>query len=195
MASPPLGYYTVSLHGRYYQPANLGRLFSGGNQAPVPTALPAGLTESYTGGLVLYNPVGSGVNVALLLAEYALVVAQTNAASIGLAVGQSATAPTGTLTAIAPVPGVVGSSATPEALLYSSAAITLPVVPTLVRNLGVCDTGALTTGPSGAAGLSDLGGSIILPPGGFACFVSTAAGTASSFLGAFTWEEITQGSL
>ena len=186
----PLGYYTVALHGRYYQPTFLGRAFRGGNQAAVATALTAGLPTTYTGGLVLYNPASSGVNLAINQASYAFVVAQTNASMIGLGVGYSASALAGTLTAVASEAGFVNSSpATAQGLLYSSASITLPVAPYLACQLGVVDTGALTTGPNGAAVTVDLGGSIILGPGAYACFLSSAAGTASSFLGAFAWEE------
>lgn len=190
----PPGYLNVALHGKYYQPTFSGRQFSGGNQAVVATALPAGLTASYTGGLVLYNPLASTANLAINNAAFAFILAQTNASVIGLGVGYSGTvAPTGTLTQITPQPGNPGSSATPQGLLYSSAAITLPVVPTLVRLLGVVDTGALTVGTLGASVNNDIGGAIILPPGGYVCFTSTAAGTASSFLGSFTWEEIAAG--
>ena len=161
----PPGYLNVALHGKYYQPTYASRQFSGGNQAVEATALPAGLTASYTGGLVLYNP-RPLLSMPLLAvgAAFAFILAQTNASVIGLGVGYSATvAPTGTLTQITPQPGNPGSSATPQGLLYSSAAITLPVVPTLVRLLGVVDTGALTVGTLGASVNNDIGGAIILP--------------------------------
>ena len=176
--------------GLYYPTAIQGNMYSGGNQAVVATALAAGLPTAHTGGLVLANPAASGVNLVLQRASAAFIVAQTNAAAIGLGVGFSATALAGTLTAVASKNVNPGSSNTASGLLYSSAAITLPVAPYLARLIGSVDTGALTTEVNGSALALDLQGSVILPPGGFACFVSSAAGTASSFFGAFIWVEL-----
>lgn len=193
----PPGYYNVPLHGRYYQPASLGRLFGGGNQAPVVTALPNGLTASYTGGLVLYNPIASTVNISLLQANYAVVVQQTNAVVIGIGTGYSASvAPTGTLTVVTSQPANVGSSATPQGILYSSATITLPTVPYFARIISPLATGALTADQSGGGSNFEAAGQVLLPPGGYAAFISLGgAGTASSFVGHFAWEEIPVGAL
>ena len=178
------------LHGRYYEQAYRKASFGGSTGGIVATALASGLTASYTGGLVLANPYGSSVNLVLQKVGVGFVVAQTNAAVIGLGVGQSATALTGTLTSMNPRSKNIGSSAAPVGQLYSSATITLPVAPTLDTILGPEDTGALTVNGVGPGGTIDLEGSIILPPGAFACLVSTAAGTASSLVAAFAWEEV-----
>jgi len=119
----------------------------------------------------------------------AFVVAQTNAAAIGVAAGQSSTALSGTLTSVAPSSDLIGSGAQPTAQLYSSASITLPVTPVLKRIIGAVDTGALTVGTFGS-GIVDLEGGIILPPGGFATIYSSATGTASSFFGSMAWTEV-----
>jgi hypothetical protein len=177
--------------GQYANAGNgiSGQLFQGGNQAVVATALSAGLPTTYTGGLVLANPPTSTVNVRLQKATAIFIIAQTNVSVIGLGIGFSATALTGTLTAVASLPGNPGSSAVAQGLLYSSASITLPAAPYLTRVIGLAETGAVTTGVA-TGGLSlDLQGSIILPPGGYAVFTSSAAGTASSFIGSFVWVE------
>ena len=189
-----LGYYGVMNHGLLYTPASSARLFSAGNQAVVATALAAGLPTAYTGGLVLYNPLASTVNLSILRASFRFVLPQTNVAVIGLGVAQSGTALTGTLTAVASASNNVGSAATAQGKLYSSASVTLPVAPYLARVLGSVDTVTPTTGLGSLQGESDIAGGIILTPGAYCVFTSSAAGTASSFFGNFVWEEVGAGS-
>lgn len=181
--NPSLGQYASAANG------SSGTLFQGGNQAVVATALSAGLPTTYTGGLVLANPPTSSVNLRIQQVKAFFIIAQTNVSVIGLGVGFSSTPLAGTLTAVASLPGNAGSSSVAQGLLYSSASITLPVAPYLARILGIAETGAVTTGVTNTGMSSDLQGSIILPPGGYAVFTSSAAGTASSFLGSFIWVE------
>jgi|SRR6185503_7880178 len=176
--------------GQYYATAIQGNLYHGGNQAVVATALAAGLVTAHTGGLVLANPIASTVNLVIQRAQASFVVAQTNAAAIGLGIGVSATPLAGTLTAVPSVNANPGSASTAAGKLYSSAAITLPVAPYLAKILGTVNTGAETTEVDSTPIGLDLQGAIVLPPGGFACFTSSAAGTASSFFGSFTWLEV-----
>lgn len=178
------------LHGRYYEQAYRKSSFGGSTGGVVATALAAGLVTAMTGGLVLANPVGNSFNLVLQKVGISFVLAQTNASTIGIMVGQSSTALSGTLTSMTPRCKNIGSNAAPTGLLYSSASITLPVAPTLDTILGTVDTGALTVSTSGVSGTTDLEGSIILPPGAFAAIYSSAAGTASSLIAAFGWEEV-----
>jgi hypothetical protein len=181
-------------NGSYYPAAIGGTLFSGANQAVVATALAAGLPTTYTGGLVLANTITSAVNLIIQRVTAAFTVVQSNAAVIGLGVGYNATTNlSGTLTAVAVQNANPASAATPSGLLYSSASITLPTAPLLARVIGSVDTGAVTTEVNSAQMTLDIGGSIILPPGGYAVFTSSAAGTASSFLGSFEWVELPAG--
>ena len=156
----------------------------------VATALSAGLPTTYTGGLVLVNPPTSTTNLRIQTAKAIFIIAQTNVSVIGLGIGFSATPLAGTLTAVASLPGNNGATpAVAQGLLYSSASITLPAAPYLARVIGIAETGAVTTGVTNNGLSIDLQGSIILPPGGYAVFTSSAAGTASSFLGSFVWVE------
>ena len=189
--NPIAGVNAVAGLGNDYQSAVLERLFSGGNQAAVATALAAGVPTAYTGGLVLANPITSTVRLVLNRVAAAFVVAQTNAAVIGLGLGISASALAGTLTVVPSIQTNLDLTPnTPQGVLYSSASVTLPIAPYLSRLLGAVATGALTVGLGGAPLSLDLQGGIILPPGGFACILSSSAGTASSFLGSFTWSEV-----
>jgi hypothetical protein len=190
---PQSGYKTLTTlqHGRYLFPANQGSLYRGGSQAVVATALSAGVPTAYTGGLVLYNPVASTANLSILEASFAAIVAQTNASMIGLGVAASATALAGTLTAVAIQNSIVGAAVTgAQAKLYSSASITLPVAPAIMRPLTAVGSGAETVALNDGVATFDIGGGIILPPGSYCVFTSTAAGTASSTLFGFAWEEV-----
>jgi len=188
---PQPGYGTVNQQfGPLRYAARRGSLFRGGNQAVVATALQTGLTTASTGGLILYNPLTSTVNLSILEAAFGFIVAQTAAGVIGLAVGSAATAPTGTLTAITPVNALVGSTKTPSGKLYSSATITLPAAPVLAKILTTVDTGAITVAPNGGPAASDVAGAIELTPGSYCLFVSSGASVASSFFGSYLWEEV-----
>jgi hypothetical protein len=181
------------LHGPAYEAAYRGSLFTGGSQAVVATALQTGLTTTATGGLILNNPIGNTKNLVLRSATVGLILAQTNASVIGIGVGYSASvAIAGTLTVIASQPCLVGPGgpAASSGILYSSASVTLQATPVLARILGSVSTGALTVDQETAIGPVDLQGSIVLQPGAFACFTSSAAGTASSMFFSFTWEEV-----
>lgn len=185
----PLGSVTNQQNGKYYWPAKSGNLYHGANQAVVATALTAGLPTTYTGGLVLHNPAASTVRLSILEASFAQILAETNPSQISLAVGISGTALSGTLTAITPQNALAGSTNVAQAKLYSSASVTLPVAPVLVRPLSSVATGAETV-DQGVGSLSDIGGAIVLLPGSYCVFVSSAAGTASANFFGFTWTEV-----
>lgn len=191
---PQTGYGTVNeQHGVLWQAARRGQLYRGGNQAAVATAMTAGLPTTYTGGLVLYNPVTSTASLSIREVAFNFVVAQTAVAVVGLAVAASATPISGTLTAVPIQNALVGSGATPQAKLYSSASITLPVAPVLVATLGTQYTGAVTTIPVDGPNVVTIAGGIELSPGSYCVFTSSATGVANSFIGQFVWEEITPG--
>ena len=174
----------------YYPAALNGNLFLGANQAVVTTALPAGLTATYTGGLTLYNPLTSPHSLSIVQASITQVVGQTNAAAISLGTGFSASVlPSGTLTVVASTNATLNGRVA-SGILYSSTSVTLPVAPTLAVPLFSLETGAITTSPSQAPMVYNTEGRILIPPGGYACFVSSAAGTASSLIFGLVWQEI-----
>lgn len=176
-------------HGRLYVPAYNKALFSGGTQATVvATALQTGLTTAATGGLILYNPLSNNKNLVLEQFGLAFIVAQ-NAGAVGIGVGfSSSVAPSGTLTVV-PSQCAYVNGPTATGVLYSSATVTLPVAPYAAKWLLNTLTGAITVAPNGGPSFFDLAGSIILPPGGYACVVGSAVGVASSLFANFTWTE------
>jgi len=177
------------LHGRYYEGAYRGARFGGAMQAVLATATIAGLSTSITGASVLANPNGSSVNLVIEKFGVGFVVAPAAPLVFGLATGQSTTALSGTLTSLAPKSKKLGSGFQPQGQLYCSAAITLPVAPTVDVVLGQLDQGAVTVSNTNS-GIFDLEGSIILPPGGFAVFWTSAVLAASAHIASWQWEEV-----
>jgi hypothetical protein len=169
-------------HGRYYEPTSRGAMFSGSTSGRDTTI---GLATTYT-GLVLSNPIGSGVNLVLNKVGYAFSVAFAATSVIGLMTGYSPTTDVIHTTPVTPKNQRIGSAAG-IGKLDSAATITTPVLNTV---LGVGLTGAITTNPSGCAGLVDLEGSIILAPGSFCAFYTSTVAGASAANYSIQWEEV-----
>lgn len=176
------------LHGRYYEGAYRKARFGGAMQAVIATATIAGFATTITGVPLLYNPPGSAINVVIETVQIAFVVASANALAYGLATGFSNTAVSGTLTSLGPKSKFIGSTA-PVAGLVASASITLPVAATGDTILGSLSTAAVSV-PNATPGLFDMGGAIILPPGGYCHIWTSAILAASSLLAGFSWEEV-----
>lgn len=174
------------LHGRYYHAAKAGRLMTAANQAGVVTVV--GLHTTYT-GLVLSNPVGSDIDVSLLRVGVGFIVAQpTTGAIVALEAGYL-----GTTDVTHSVPSTtlrncyLGGTA-PVANVDTGA--TLPIAPTLIESFGSVLTEAITGGTVQPAYVFDLGGYLILPPGGFCAIYTTIASGAASMVASLVWEEI-----
>lgn len=172
----------TEIHARYYESSYRGGRFGAANQAAV--AVTAAFATTYT-GLVLFNPNGTTVNLVLEKVGIGNSVAWPAASVLGIMVGQSTTAFAGT-TLLTPKSKLIGSGIAPVGQVASAA--TLPVAPTLDTVLGSIGTLA-TTGYETTLAPYDLGGDIVIRPGGFAAIYSTAALTAAGFF-SFQWEEI-----
>lgn len=172
------------LHGAYYEAAYRRSLFNGAIVSQVTTV---GLATTYT-GLCLSNPVGSQVNLVLNKVGYAFVVAFGAGSAVGIMTGYNSSTNVTHTTPVTPRSQFFGVGGSGVGLLDSSA--TLPTAPTLNTIFGAGLTGAITTTPFGLGGLTDLQGTIILPPGAYAAiYTSTASGAAAGAF-SFTWEEI-----
>jgi hypothetical protein len=179
------------LHGPQYTAAYSGNLFHGSNQAVVATALQTGLTATATGGLILSNPIGNTKNLVIRQVAIGLLVAQTNASIMGLMLAYSpSVAIAGTLTVVASQNALPLSGGTATGVLYSSASVTLQSTPILAKVIGSFGTGAITTQTSSGIGPVDIQGGLIVQPGAACAFYGTGAGTASSLLFSYSWEEV-----
>jgi hypothetical protein len=174
----------AELHGNYYEPTVRKTMFSGSNIAAVTTS--AGFSTAYT-GLCLSNPIGSTVNLVLNKVKYAPIVAQTSALMLGLMTGFSSSTNVSHTTPMVPLSNFVGQ---PAGIGLLDAASTLPIAPTRVKLLDSLLTGAITTSTTGGGNVIDMQGSVVVPPGGFIAFYTSAASVASSLAFGMTWEEI-----
>lgn len=179
------------LHPGLYEATYRRAFFTASMQAVLATATIAGLSVSTTGAPVIYNPIGSGVNVVLSKVGVGFALQPATQVIYGLATGYNAsTAPSGTLTSLTPKSRFVGVGATPLAQVYCSAAITLPTVPTVDVVFGTVGQGAITTSQQGAGGIFEIDGGIVLPPGGYAIIWTHAIMLASSLIASYSWEEV-----
>lgn len=168
-----------NLHGRYYEQVMRGNVYGASNQAA--QAVSVALATTYT-GLCLSNPLGSGKNLVLLSAGYALSVAPAGIASIHLIGSSSPSTNVTHTTAVTPVNMLLGNTGSPVAKVDREATIPTPLY--LMSLMGGFTAGALPDSPNA---LFDIAGQIILAPGGF---VAIGALTAVTGFGSFVWEEV-----
>jgi len=171
------------LHGRYYETTVRKAMYSGANLTGVTTT--AAFATTYT-GMCLSNPIGSTVNLVLTKVTYAPVVAQTAALVMGIMTGYSASVNVTHTTPLVPLSNFVGQPAG-TGLIDSSA--TLPVAPTRLILLGTLTTGAITQTLLNGS-VTDMEGSVVIPPGGYAAIYTSAASVASSLAFGMMWEEV-----
>jgi hypothetical protein len=168
--------------GKYKEAVLQGRCYVVANQAAV--ALTAAMATTWT-GLVVSNPVGSGINVVILRFGYANTVLVPTATVIGLMTGVTPTAAIDA--ALTPrncmVGGVAGLARADNTHDLTGG------VPVLDRVFSTAGTVALTSSPNGVPQDIDLDGSIILPPGAYCATYSFAANTAA-WIFSFMWEEV-----
>lgn len=165
------------LHGRYAETMMRGAVYSAANQAA--QAVSVALSTTYT-GLMLYNPLGSGVILVPLKVKYALSVAPAAIATLGLISGVQTSAPTG-LTALTVRSNQIGNATSGKGLAYSAATIATPV---WHQQMFDGFTAAALPNP---VGVLDLEGMIGILPGGF---LAVGALTAVTGLGSIAWEEL-----
>jgi hypothetical protein len=173
---------TQDAHGRYTEAVKRGNVFIAHNVAA--QAVSVALATTYT-GLVLSNPLGSGKDLYLMAAQFAISVAEVAIATQHLIGGYSATTAVTHTTPLA-APGIqnayLGAGNAPVGKVDSAA--TIPTPGYLLPLRSGFTAGAL--GGPGMGQIADLGGLIIIPPGGF---VAIGALTSVTGFGALVWEE------
>lgn len=166
----------TDLHGKYYEQVVRGNVFGASNAAA--QAVSVALATTYT-GICLSNTSGSGKNLVLLSAAFALSVAPAAIASIHLISGSGTVTHTAALT---PFSMLIGGSAVATAKADSQATIPTPIY--TMSLMGGFTAGALPSSPNV---LVDIAGQIVIAPGGF---VAIGALTAATGFGSFVWEEV-----
>lgn len=169
----------TELHARYAEQMMRGNSFSAAN--PAAQAVSVALATTYT-GLVLYNPVNSGVLLVPTKVKFALSVAPAGIATIGLLAGFLATGGvTAQTTKLTVQSNQIGGSKAASGIALSAATITTP---TWLQQLYDGFTAAALPAPTLPVDLEGLYG--ILPGG----FIGVGALTAVTGLGSIAWEEI-----
>lgn len=174
---------TADGHARYMEAVFRRTVYNGGIVSQTTTV---GLATTYT-GLVLSNPVGSPVNLVLNKCGYAFTVAFAAVAAIGLMTGFNASTNVTHTTPVTPRSQFFNSAGGGVGLLDSAA--TLPTAPT-VNTFFDSATTATAAVPPLPHGIVDMEGSIIIPPGGYVAFFTSAASGAAGGFFSFSWEEV-----
>lgn len=165
--------------GKYVEAASRGKVFHAASQAD--TTWSVALHTTHT-GLVVSNPVGSGYNLAILQASFALCVAPAGVANIGLFGGFLAAGIATHTTPLTVYSAILGG---PGGVAKADAAATLVGTPVWLMQMQNGFTAAALPGVGQT--MIDVDGSIIVPPGGY-CGI--AALTVVHGLGSMSWEEI-----
>ena len=171
---------STAAHGAYNEAVSRGKVFIAANQAAVTTTVANAVT--YT-GLCVSNPAGSEHNLSILKVGWAFSVAPAAIAPVHLAGGyvitNGVTAHTTPLVVYNAKIGAPGAS-----VAYADGASTIVGPVYLQPLIGGFTAATLFAGP---ASLTDMGGIVVVPPGGYV-FISTL--TVSVGFGAMAWEEI-----
>lgn len=164
-------------NGRYGNLAAAGKLFMA--QAIV-TAPVIFSTAAGTGGPLVWNPPGSGVNVSVMAVSLGITVVTTVAAALGLTWNnQQPSAPT-TATAIDGRSNMLVGGAASISTPFRIGTVAVPGASLLpFANL---HTGALTVDSLGTSWI-DIGGAVVVPPGAWVSIAASA--TASTTVGTF----------
>lgn len=174
------GQRVADAHGRYADAARRGNVFVASNTAA--QAVSVALNTTYT-GLCLSNTLGSGKNLELLGVGFALSVAPAAIASLHLIGGYSTTAVVHTT----PIVGLGVRSTLLSATNLTAASVdSAATIPTPTYLLALSHGFTAAALPNHNLPYLDLGGLIVIPPGGFVCI---GALTAVTGFGTFVWEE------
>lgn len=180
MASQDVGFK----HGAYYDAAIDGRLF---HAATAATGVAPGTAIGTTGAFTLYNPQGSGVYAAIMIASMGYVSGTLGAGSVWHLVNSDTqqTAPTGT--AITEIAGAAGGAG-PACIALTTATI---VAPSIVRPMCSLQASLASTAVAPWQAIDRVDGSIVLRPGqAYTLHATAAAGTSPLVVFGVTWEEI-----
>jgi hypothetical protein len=172
---------TGSLYGTYYEGVYSGSAGFGGNTAGVTTS--AGLATTYV-GCCLSNPAASGKNLVVNRVSGSLIVDPATITTIFLAVGWVFAGLTAHTTPLTPLNAKIGTLATGLVGNLDSAC-TLVGTPAYRGTLGQSTSAILA--PSFNV---DIGGGVVIPPGGWCATATNIAGPASGFMGFFEWLEV-----
>ena len=183
------------LHGKHYKGAKLGRIFSQA-ATPLGLAVPIYTATAIAGGMPLWNPPDSAVNVALIHADFGYGSGVAVYGSIGLMWRKLRSIATGELmTALAnttPINGLLGAGNASKTLSSNAGTctVTAGVAADWIRTLASINLEAQTTTAHGTLTPHyDFDGTVVVPPGNLVYFAATLASVAL-YATSVVWEEV-----
>jgi hypothetical protein len=181
-----LGEYTdvlvTEFLARYYQLNYRGQVFFAANTAAQALSVASG---TYT-GLVVANPAGSGKNLVMLDAQFALSLLQTGFSAIVLGTAPTVALTTGSSTGPSGTSCLVGSGSASVAKVGASC--TFGAAPTIMRALAGAQWVTTGTTSNVQAVKDEIAGLVIVAPGQAFCI--EAVTTAVTGLASMTWAEV-----
>lgn len=174
----------------YYTLLKAGKLFAAATSAANPTAFTGGAAGTPLIGI--YNPLNSGVDLVLLEAVIGVRTTGTAAATTAFAhfgAAQGSTAPTGTATAPRQLYSMASSGSAAVAMLNT--ANTAALASNMLRpSISIGNTPATTAVLNIGLLRDEIKGEIIIAPGSYYAFGSSATLTAASIDVSVIWAEI-----
>lgn len=171
------------LHGRYYEQASRGNLFTAHAIVTAPVIY---TTAAGTGGPLLWN--GSSTHRASIIAVgWGVSTVTTAAAILGLTGGTGQTTAPSSTTAVDSVKNCYLGGQAPAISAYRVG--TVAAAGNFFHPLGDLNTGALTTRP-GSMNWIDIGGMFVVPQYGWISIAGSATATTTVGNFAIVWEEI-----
>jgi hypothetical protein len=169
---------------RQFQQAGNGNIFAA---YAIDTSPVIWTTAAGTGGPLLWNSPGSGVNAYLIAVSFGVTVADTVAGSIGITGNTGQTVAPGTTTAIDSVANTYVGGPAPKCNTYRVG--TPGAAGNFFFPIGMVLTGAITT-QAMADNWVDLGAAIVVPPGAWASIAAAATLTSAVMQVGLLWAEV-----
>ena len=199
------GTIVSELHGRYYEQNYRGNMYTGGvialtaiNNATYTLATTGATATPLVG---LYNPSTSNVNCVILLATLGITITAATSTGGGPYVWVFSLGNSAVSTGSAPINCKTLLASGSQAKVFGAAALTgMTGTLAALRGSGLAggsaggysqvDTAVGFSPALGGTALEDIGGSIIVPPGGVLSLTATTTPAAHSAVSGLVWEEV-----
>lgn len=174
------------LHGKLYTLSKRNKVYTA--QTAV-TGVAPGTSIGTTGAFALYNPAGSGIDLAILKVFMGYISGTLGAGTVFLCLNNNPVAAAVTGTAITEIPGLATGTAGVGVALTTA---TMPATSTPVLPLFNLTAALASTAVAPYVVTADLDGAIIIPPGCSASLQAVAAGGSTPLVAfGMVWEEVT----
>ena len=189
------------LHGRYYEQASRGNVYSIGCQLTALSAATILLTASAQPIVGVWNPTTSNVNLVILQAALTSEINATTSVAVGAYVWASSIGNTALTAGLNPYNRKTMATVGWERKAFSLS--TASLLTGLTNNVVVFEAADIGTAASmltttvaaatmtpSVTGVQTFDGSLIVPPGGVLALLNTVSSTTHSVAGRLMWEEV-----